>query len=163
MEWNNCRFLYPSQPIECVFIKMITNQEYKFANQPDFLPANMLAVARIHHRVSNPVSFQKCLHSKRSTATINILQLPLRQGLTLTIYAVQGNQFPNYITEESKPRQFYTQFSRCSTFINNISINFPLTQQFLMDSAPPQSLRNEMNRLSILDETTISSHKTSYS
>ena len=62
--------------------------------------------------------------------TLRLRQLPLRPANALTSYSVQSGQFKQIVIYETKPNEFYTQISRCSSGLSSISLARPLPPRF---------------------------------
>ena len=68
--------------------------------------------------------------ASRKSVTLRLKQLPLRPANALTSYSVQSGQFKQIIIYETKPNEFYTQNSRCTSGLSFISLARPLPPRF---------------------------------
>jgi hypothetical protein len=76
------------------------------------------------------VSLSGLTGASRKSVTLRLRQLPLRPANALTSYSVQSGQFKRIIIYETKPNEFYTQISRCSSGLSSISLARPLPPRF---------------------------------
>jgi hypothetical protein len=130
------------------------NRQTKAPNQPPNLPDNVIAVPVITHTVREPIKIP-VLNSNEISAKIKITQLPIRQAQVLTSYAIQGNQYKNYIIAELHASHFYIMFSRGSQGLESLSLRHPITAKFVKDSKPKKDLLKHIEDLQTYNQLTI--------
>jgi hypothetical protein len=121
--------------------------------QPPNLPKNVVAVPIIKHTVKNNITIPTTV-STRSTLSIHIEQVPLRQADILTTYSIQGSQFNYYVIAETIPSQFYIVFSRGKLGLRSITLQILLTTAFSRKAVPTKALWEEIARLRTLHDIT---------
>jgi hypothetical protein len=97
--------------------------------QPLNLPPNVIALP-LHLHKKACVSLSGLHDASRKSVTLRLKQLPLRPANALTSYSVQSGQFKQIIIYETKPNEFYTQISRCTSGLSSISLARPLPPRF---------------------------------
>ena len=128
--WHQIRVRVPSELPVCVYALLTsTSLKYRLQGQPIGLPANVVVLA-IHQHKSVKVDLSAMKMNSRKSVTVQIHQLPIRNADALTTYAVQSNQFSQFIIGETNAAQFYTQFSRGKRGLSSISLQTKLEPNF---------------------------------
>ena len=128
--WQGIRVRVPSHAPMCVYAVLTTTSlKYKLQGQPKGLPENAIVLV-MHNHKSVKIDLTAMRQKSRNSVTVRIFQLPIRNADALTTYAVQSNQFFQFVIGETNAAQFYTQFSRGKRGLPSISLQTKLEPNF---------------------------------
>jgi hypothetical protein len=155
--YKGIKVQYPYDPdtnlqaqVDFILIELTTSSPFpRPPNQPPNLPQNVIAIPIIKHNVKKNIVVPPTV-SDRTSLSITIKQIPLRQADILTTYSIQGSQFQHYIIAETVPKQFYIAFSRGKLGLRSISLQLKLTTAFTRLCIPSKPLKDHMTHLETL-------------